>query len=47
MDYTTSREDYTELSNYFGFETFEREDTLGSQQVKHEENSRFVSLLVL
>lgn len=47
MDYTTSKEDYMELSNLFGFETFKREDTLGSQQVKQEENSQFVSILIL
>lgn len=34
-----------ELCNFFGFETFKREGTLGSQQVKQEENSQLVSLL--
>lgn len=33
-----------ELSNFFGFETFKREDTLGSQKVKQEENNEFLSI---
>lgn len=36
-----------ELSTFFVFETFKREDTLGSQQVKQEDNSQFVSLFNL
>lgn len=45
--HTTSRGDYMEPSQAFGFEAPEGEDTLESQQSKQEENSQFVHLLIL
>lgn len=40
--HTTSRGDYMEPSQPFGFEASKGEDSLESQQIKQEENSQFV-----